>query len=157
MEMKVIQKGSTLKKIALKKRASKKRASNNVIDKCNRQGIANWLDTHSPSTLSTMPPSTSMTPTTSKRMAPSTSTTTTPSTPIPRKFEWIHVTSTPAEPNRLLKWAHGKAAPDKSKIFSKWVHSTSTMAAPIRWSLQEEILKPFEIALEHSYPRDTLT
>ncbi|GJZ29949.1 arginine--tRNA ligase, chloroplastic/mitochondrial [Tanacetum coccineum] len=58
------------------------------------------------------------------------------------------------EPNRLLKWAHGKAALDKSKRFSKWVHSTSTMAAPARWSLQEEILKPFEIALEDSYPRD---
>ncbi|GJW32796.1 hypothetical protein Tco_0052828 [Tanacetum coccineum] len=137
-----------------------------------------------------MPPSTSMTPTTSKTMAPSTSTTTTPSTLIPRKFEWIHVTSTPAvrftaddtedddvdegdrlinwadsilteiafkmmtlsdqrfldwvhsastmavpavnEPNRLLKWAHGKAAPDKSKRFSKWVHSTSTMAALVK-------------------------
>ncbi|GKC08051.1 hypothetical protein Tco_0999661, partial [Tanacetum coccineum] len=49
-----------------------------------------------------MPPSTSMTPTTSKTMAPSTSTTTTPSTLIPRKFEWIHVTSTPAERKTFL-------------------------------------------------------
>ncbi|GJS68968.1 arginine--tRNA ligase, chloroplastic/mitochondrial [Tanacetum coccineum] len=63
----------------------------------------------------------------------------------------------PEKHKRFLEFGHSSAriaAPYERKRLLKWAHSTSRIAAPDEcetWSLQEEILKSFETALNRSY------
>nr|GEZ47145.1 zinc finger, CCHC-type [Tanacetum cinerariifolium] len=56
--------------------------------------------------------------------------------------------------NTFLRWGLSTTtieAPDERKRLLKWAHATARTAPDERkrWSLQEEILKPFEVAYEH--------